>query len=95
MRTRKEWFVGLMGIHCGQFWETIEVRKANSKNERRGDPIVEGDTLSVHGGMTIVAPAWRVTDLLNLEAFETMRRQREIEAGGEWIDLKHGRDQPS
>jgi hypothetical protein len=95
MRTRKEWFVGLMGIHCGQFWETIEVRKANSKNERRGDPIVEGDTLSVHGGMTIVAPAWRVTDLLNLEAFETMRRQREIEAGGEWNDLKHGRDHPS
>jgi hypothetical protein len=83
MRTRREWFVGLLGVHCGQFWETIEVRKDNSKKERRGDPIVEGDKLSIQGGMTIVAPAWRVTDLLDSEAFETMRRQRQPEMENE------------
>jgi hypothetical protein len=25
--TLKEWFVGLPGIHCGQFWEPIDFRK--------------------------------------------------------------------
>lgn len=76
--TRRNWFVGLLGIHCGQFWEPMEVRKGGPATERRGDPILEGDRLFVQGGMTIVAPAWRISDLLNSEAFETMRSEREV-----------------
>jgi hypothetical protein len=77
--SRRNWFVGLLGIHCGQFWERVEVRKAPQKKERLGDPINEGDVLQIQGGMTIVAPAWRITELLNLEVFEEMRRKRELD----------------
>lgn len=64
--THKDWFVGLLGIHCGQFWERVEFRKQTAEMERRGDPIVEGDNLVIQGGMTIIAPAWEIIDLLDL-----------------------------
>jgi hypothetical protein len=80
--SRKDWFIGLLGIHCAQFWEQLEVQKAPSKNERRGDPILEGDSLKVQGGMTIVAPSWCITDLLDSEKFETMRNDRENKLRG-------------
>ncbi|MDA9483386.1 hypothetical protein XI07_15450 [Bradyrhizobium sp. CCBAU 11445] len=64
--THKEWFVGLLGIHCGQFWESVEFRKQKAEMERRGDPVLEGDNLVVQGGMTIIAPAWEIIDLLHL-----------------------------
>ena len=57
------------------------MRKVPIEKERKGDPILERDNLSIQGGMTIVAPAWRITDLLNSEAFETMHRHREPEIG--------------
>jgi hypothetical protein len=71
-------FWGLLGIHCGQFWDPIEVRKARTK-ERLGDPIAEGDTLEVQSGMTIVIPAARILRLLESEDLEMARQRRDDE----------------
>jgi hypothetical protein len=70
-------FVGLLGVHCGQFWDEIEFRKAR-KSEKAGDPIKEGDSIEIQSSMTIVVPAWRITDLLDREIFEVARRKRDV-----------------
>jgi hypothetical protein len=71
-------FMGLLGIHCGQFLEEFEVRKKPAKNEERlGDPIHEGDKLYAPGAMNIVVPSWRVSEILDLEIFDTPRQKRE------------------
>jgi hypothetical protein len=72
-------FWGLLGIHCGQFWDTVEVRTARRKTEASGDPIKEGDKLLIQSGMTIVIPAWRIKQLLDLEVFEVARKKRDAE----------------
>ena len=68
----------LLGIHCGQFWEDIEFKKADATAaEHSGRPIIEGDKLRVPSSMTMVLPAWRISTLLDSEVFETTRRERE------------------
>jgi len=78
----KNYFVGLLGIHCGQFWETVKAFKSKPE-ELIGDPVRDGDELDIQGGMTMVVPAWCITDLLNLEVFETMRDERDEKRGAE------------
>jgi hypothetical protein len=71
-------FVGLLGIHCAQFWEPTEVqKKPPSASEQLGDPIKDGDKLYIPGAMNIVVPAWRISELLDLEVFEMARKKRE------------------
>lgn len=70
-------FTGLLGIHCGQFWDAVKAYKAPQGDERDGDPIHEGDQIYIQGGMTIVVPAWRVSDLLRLDAFNVARQHRD------------------
>lgn len=72
-------FWGLLGIHCGQFWDTVEVRKAQA-GEKLGDPVKEGDKLRIQSGMTIVVPAWRISKLLDMEDFKATRRKRDDES---------------
>jgi hypothetical protein len=73
--------MGLLGVHCGQFWERTKVYKTPiGKNEGLGDPINEGDALYIQGAMNIVIPAWRVTEVLNLKGFEMARKKREPRA---------------
>jgi hypothetical protein len=71
-------FIALFGVHCGQFYDPVKVSKSPPKrHEREGDAIVEGDRLYIQSGMTIVVPAWRITELMNLDAFEVARKNRE------------------
>jgi hypothetical protein len=69
---------GLLGIHCGQFWEHIEFRKSEIKHEGYGVPIVEGDRLRVPSSMTIVMPAWSISSLIDSEPFDMTRKKREV-----------------
>jgi hypothetical protein len=72
------WYMGLFGIHCGQYRDEVTVLAANrSDAERIGDPIREGDMLYIQSGMTIVIPAWRISELLDLEVFEMARQDRD------------------
>jgi hypothetical protein len=72
-------FIGLLGIHCGQFWEPVKAYKSPPTDERDGDPIHEGDQLYIQSGMTIVVPAWRISELLALETFKMAREKRDAE----------------
>lgn len=74
-------FIGFLGVHCGQFWERVKFRKPQNMGEKAGDPIVEGDEIEIQGGMTVIAPAWRVNETLDLKVFEEMRQKREEERG--------------
>lgn len=70
-------FLGLLGIHCSQFWEPIKVSKKPPKpNEQAGDLIREGDTLYVQSAMNVVIPACRISEILDLEVFEMARKKR-------------------
>lgn len=78
-------FMGLLGIHCGQFMDEIEVRKLRKpRSERKGDPISEGDELEIQSSMTVIVPAWRITELLDLEVFEMSRAKRDEERESHW-----------
>jgi len=74
----RDMFWALLGILCAQFRDTVKVRKATKPtSERLGDPIKEGDDLEIEGAMTVVIPAWRISELLDLEVFEVARRKRD------------------
>lgn len=68
----------MLGVHCGQFWDMVSVQKARqrpaARTERLGDPILEGDELEIQSSMTIVVPAWRITELLDWLANGRMDR---------------------
>jgi hypothetical protein len=84
-------FIALFGVHCGQYYDEVEVLKTRPEwRERHGDPIQEGDKLYIQSGMTIVVPAWRVTEMMNLEVFEMARKKREEDRG----DAARRRPQP-
>jgi hypothetical protein len=70
-------FVSLLGIHAGQYPEPVEVKKIRKKTSEK-DPILDGDKLSIPGGMTIVVPMAEVYELLNSSALVEQRNGREI-----------------
>jgi hypothetical protein len=75
---RKDHLLGLLGIHCGQFWDTLKVRAVKrTESEAIGDTIKEGDKLRIESAMTIVVPAWRISQLLDLEVFEISRKKQD------------------
>jgi hypothetical protein len=69
-------FLNLLGVHCSQFPEEVKFKKG----EAVFDPILEGDVLKIPSSMTVVVPAWRITDLLNEDYFEGLRVKREKNA---------------
>ncbi len=70
-------FVGLLGVHCGQFWDTVKAFKTKSRSEQLGDSLRDGDELDIQSSMNVVAPAWCITELLDLEDFEMARKKRD------------------
>lgn len=86
-------FIKLLGIHSGQFLEKVKVEKAKVKVGKaeaigRKKPITEGDIIQIQSSMTIIVPAWAITELLNLPVFQERREMREGEqakAGGPQI----------
>jgi hypothetical protein len=79
-------FIALLGVHCGQYWDKVKVRKSlPTRRERDGDPIHEGDDLYIQGAMNIVVPAWRIRELLDSEIFETARKHYDEELKDEAV----------
>ena len=73
-----DYFWGLLGIHCGQFWDQVEARKVKKKKTEH-DPIMAGDKLLIQSGVTIVIPSHRISILLDSEAFAVARKKREFD----------------
>jgi hypothetical protein len=61
-------FLGLLGVHCGQIPEEIPARDLTGQTRL---------TLAMPSSVTIVVPAWRITELLNHPALEEQRIARE------------------
>lgn len=72
--TADNMFVKLLGIHSGQFQEEVVATMAEAYGQL---PIHEGDKLLIPSSMTVVVPASRISDLLNLPQFEEQRKMRE------------------
>jgi hypothetical protein len=66
-------FMYLLGVHCAQFPEETRVKRAEARN----DAIKEGDFLLLPSSLTVVVPAWRITELLDRPYFDTVRKGRE------------------
>src|SRR5271165_1539420 len=61
-------FVRLLGIHFGQYNEIIKAQKCLSDDaliELIGDPINDGDELSIPSSVSTVVPAYMITRLLD------------------------------
>lgn len=87
--TEKEHFLKLLGVHCGQFRDVIKIKEARNLEVGEALEAIEegvenanvalkiGDKLYIPSSMTIVVPAWCITDLLNHPELEAMRKKRE------------------
>ncbi len=64
----------LLGIHCGQFPESMPITRMQTEESSYGKEYVQG--LS---GMTIVVPAWDILELLNIPKFAVQREHDEAE----------------
>src|SRR5258705_5370942 len=63
-------FLGLLGVHCGQIPEEIPADEVSGRSRSR-------ITLTMPSSITIVVPAWRITELLNDPRLEKQRMARE------------------
>ena len=73
--SRHNRFVRLLGIHSGQFYEHME---ATVVGEAYGKaPICDGDKIQLPSSMTVVVPAWDITELLDLPFFQEQREMRD------------------
>jgi len=67
----------LLGIHCSQFNEPVEILAVESEDEALRAPIHEGDRLVIPSSMTIAVPSWDVKALLDQAHFEEIRQMRD------------------
>lgn len=65
-------FFRLLGVHRAQFQEAV---KAEAVDEARA--IMDGDTIRVPSSMTIVVPAWRISELLDDPRLAKRREERD------------------
>ena len=88
----RDHFLKFLGVHCGQFPDTIEFKKAKAEAaepERVGDPIAEGDKIKIQSALTIIVPAWEVSALLDHGVLQAARKQREKGGQGKWARIPH------
>ncbi|HEY3638083.1 MAG TPA: hypothetical protein VGK90_08005 [Rhizomicrobium sp.] len=76
---RENTFLRLLGIHVGQYPETVVARKVTKKQENIEDVIRDRDKIQIPSSMTIVVPAWQISRVLNLPKFREKAMQREKE----------------
>ncbi|MGQ0741893.1 MAG: S1 family peptidase [Alphaproteobacteria bacterium] len=72
-------YLGLLGIHWGQFpelWE-LESIKGGEEPKREAALITEGNYVRGLSGMTCVLPAWNILEVLNLPKLKNVRDRDE------------------
>jgi hypothetical protein len=63
-------FIKFLGVHCAQYHEKVKIKA-------QGLPDLDQKEITVASAMTIVRPAWRVRDLLELPDFKERRTMRD------------------
>jgi hypothetical protein len=79
MEIEKNTFLMLLGIHAGQYHDTVKFFKDDSKKAEIDDIVRDGDQIKIPNSMAIVAPAWEILTLLDLPVF-IEQRQKRVEA---------------
>lgn len=74
LNTTNNVFLKLLGIHSGQFDDEVEATKAEAYGQL---PIVEGDKIGIPSSMTVVAPSWNISKVLDLPALAEQRSVRD------------------
>jgi hypothetical protein len=65
METEENTFLMLLGIHAGQYPESVTVKKITRRVRSESDGgIRDGDELKIPSSMTVVVPAWEIENLL-------------------------------
>ncbi len=70
-------FVVLLGIHVGQYHDTVTAKKPRRARAESSVPINEGDELEIPNSVALIAPASDVYDLLMIDKFVQQRKERE------------------
>src|SRR4051794_18595780 len=75
-------YLGLLGIHWGQFPEYWQISSEGTvvATEGQRDLVVEGQYIKGVSGMTCVAPAWAILEALNHPMIQSIIEQRERQA---------------
>lgn len=79
----KNYFLKLMGVHYGQFPETIELLRSRDP----GAPITLESTAKIPSSLTTVVPAWRITELLDHPDFVAERERWDVEHEAEAMSI--------
>ncbi|HEX3943953.1 MAG TPA: hypothetical protein VHW69_07695 [Rhizomicrobium sp.] len=88
LSTKNNVFLGLLGIHSGQFMDDLT---ASKNDEAYGQmPIYDGDSITVPSSMTIVAPAWAITKALDHPNLKEQREMREERSRKARKQARHG-----
>jgi hypothetical protein len=75
--TESNTFLTLLGIHAGQYPESIEARKVRRTRPENDDIIRDRDKLRIPSSMAVVVPSWEIFNLLDLPEFQVERRKRD------------------
>lgn len=75
--TASNTFLMLLGIHAGQYHDTVKAFKGRGVRGESDNAIRDGDEMRIPNSMAIVAPSWEILTLLNLPTFVEQRRKRE------------------
>lgn len=87
-------FLYLIGVHVGQTKEDADVEVSRrlvqiQEPERLGDFIKEGDVISIPSGLTMVAPVYAISELLETKYFRDIRMAREDKHKGDRRKIVH------
>jgi hypothetical protein len=77
METEKNTFLMLLGIHAGQYHDTVKFLKSEPKKAENDKSIRHGDKVKIPNSMAIVVPSWEILKLLELPLFVEQRKQRD------------------
>ena len=60
MEIENNTFLMILGIHAGQYPETIKAVKVKKVQGEKDDLIRDGDWIKIPSSMTVVVPAWEI-----------------------------------
>jgi hypothetical protein len=77
LETHQNTFLMLLGLHAGQYHDTVKAKKVKRAHAENDDIMRDGDQMRIPNSMAIVVPSWEIWTLLDQPFFEEQRKARE------------------
>jgi hypothetical protein len=74
--TEENTLLMLLGIHAGQYHDTVKATKVKRAQAENDDVMRDGDTMRIPNSMAIVVPSWEIRTLLDQPFFVEQREAR-------------------